>query len=99
MPPKKPIPVPANYHARVKETDDVAGTNVRRVAEPAAWAGASSPELRLKGVPLVEGLHYTRSGGELEFVHPIASSATVELFDGASKVWEWTADGGDAVGS
>jgi hypothetical protein len=65
--------------------------------EPASMPG--SPTIRLKGIKQIEDLHFTRSGGQITWLRPISPDATVEVYDGASLVWQWSAARGDIVGS
>ena len=72
---------------------------VDEVFEPdSGWPG--DPTLKLKGRALVEDTDYTRDSGKITFVHPkcISIYATLELFDGSTVVWRWTAAGGPTVG-
>jgi hypothetical protein len=58
----------------------------------------ADPHLKLKGVELTDGTNFTRASAKITFLQPISIYATIQLFDGASEVWAWTAAGGDTVG-
>ena len=54
-----------------------------------------TPTFKLKGTPVVEGKRFTRAGGVVTWTPPISIYCPVEVWDGGSKVWQWTAWGGE----
>lgn len=59
----------------------------------------ASPTFKLKGVPVTDGVEFTRSSPNVvTWNQPIDVYATVEVYDGATLFWRWCAAEGDLVG-
>ena len=87
------MPEAPTLDAKVTETAN-GGWSVSKHEEPAAMP--PSPTVKLKGFP-ADG-RFTRAGGEFTWDPPISIDARIQVYDGASLEWEWSAREGDIVG-
>lgn len=54
----------------------------------------ASPTVKLKGIP-AHPKRYTLAGNTITWHPPISIYCPVSIWDGDTKVWEWTAAGGE----
>ena len=88
---------PPTLHSKVAKVNEADPWKIDEVTEPSSgWPG--DPHLKMKGFEFDDPKHFTRSGGKFVFVHAISIYALLELFDGSTLVWSWSAAGSDVVG-
>lgn len=87
------MPKAPTLDGKVLETDG-SGWLVKRHSEPAEMPG--NPTVKIKNVP-ADG-KFSRANGEFTWDPPISIYATVQVFDGETLAWEWSAIRGDLMG-
>lgn len=55
----------------------------------------STPTFKMKGKTLIDGHHYSITGNVITWLRPISLVNVIEVYDGATKVAEWSAIAGD----
>lgn len=87
-------PTPPTLDAKAITTAG-GGWLVSEVTEPGSIP--SIPTYKVKGATL-QAEAYSRAGGTVTLVESISVHAHLEVYDGASLFWRWSAVDGDLVG-